>query len=112
MDDNTVIQAVRVVSEEIAIALEQYPDFPYKETFANGELRQELMAYVLRRLAVFSKDGDGTAQTLSPPKFPYRSLELRLRVEAYIHRGIQQLFSDKYAPIAPWFNPEIFPAVI
>jgi hypothetical protein len=107
MDDTRVIQAVRVVSEEIAIALEQYPDFPYKEAFANSEMRQELMAYVLRRLAVFSRDGDGTAQTLSPHKFPYRSLELRLRVEAHIHRGIQQLLCEK----AAWFIPSVHPEI-
>lgn len=112
MDDNTVIQAVRVVSEEIAIALDQYPNFPYKEAFANSEMRLELMAYVLRRLAVFSRDGDGTAQTLSPHKFPYRSLELRLRVEGHIHKGIQQLFREKAATIALSVHPEIFPVEI
>lgn len=108
MDEQIVIQAVRLVSEEIEIALEQYPDFPYKEAFANSEMRQELIAYVIRRLAIFSRDGDETRKTLYPPKFPYRSLELRLRIEAHIHRGIQQLFREKAAWLKLSIHPEVF----
>ncbi len=107
MDDTIVIQAVRVVSEEIEIALEQYPDFPYKEALANSEMRQELMAYVLRRLGVFYRDGDQTNRNLTPHKFPYRSLELRLRIEGHIHKGIQQLFCEKAAWLIPSVHPEI-----
>lgn len=108
MDRKIVSQVVRVVSEEIEIALEQYSDFPYKEAFANSEMREELIAYVLGRLAVFSRDGDETNKTLSPPKFPYRSLELRLRIEAHIHRGIQQIFREKAAWLTLSIHPEVF----
>ncbi len=91
------------------MALDQYPDFPYKDAFANCELREELIAYVLRRLAVFSRDEIETNKPLSPPKFPYRSLELRLRIEAHIHRGIQQLFREKAAWLTLSISPDIFP---
>jgi hypothetical protein len=108
MDIKIVSQVVRVVSEEIEIALEQYPDLPYKEAFANSEMREELIAYVLGRLAVFSRDGGETNKTRYSPKFPYRSLELRLRIEAHIHRGIQQLLREKAAPLILSIHPEVF----
>lgn len=99
---------VRVVSEEIETALEQYPDLPYREAFANSEMREQLIAYVIGRLAVFSRDGGETNKTRYSPKFPYRSLELRLRIEAHIHRGIQQLLREKAAPLILSIHPEGF----
>lgn len=80
-----------VVNEEIDNALELYPDNPYKMAFANPELRQKLVNYVASGLrAIYPALGNKHSLPVKT-RFPYRSLELRLHVENYVHWGIEHL---------------------
>lgn len=80
-----------VVNEEIENALELYPEEPYKRAFANPELRQKLVNYVMSGIQsihpVLTHKPSSSVRT----KFPYRSLELRLHIESYVHWGIEYL---------------------
>lgn len=82
-----------VINEEITNALELYPDEPYKQAFANPELRQKLVDYVMSGIQglypVFANQQGWPVKT----KFPYRSLELRLHIENYVHWGIEHLLA-------------------
>ncbi|AFZ17746.1 hypothetical protein [Allocoleopsis franciscana] len=84
---------ILVINEEIANALDLYPDDPYKQAFANPELRQKLVNYVMSGIQglypVLAHQQGWPVKT----KFPYRSLELRLHIENYVHWGIEHLLA-------------------
>lgn len=80
-----------VVNEEIENALELYPDEPYKRAFANPELRQKLVNYVMSGIQGIYPVHAKTPSLPARTKFPYRSLELRLHIESYVHWGIEYL---------------------
>lgn len=80
-----------IVNEEIENALELYPDEPYKKAFANPELRQKLINYVMGGIQSIHPIHSKLQSSLAKTNFPYRSLELRLQVENYVHWGIEYL---------------------
>lgn len=84
-----------VVNEEIENALDLYPDDSYREAFANPELRQKLVSYVMSGLqGIYPTLTTRQSQPVKT-KFPYRSLELRLQIESYVHWGIEYLLDGK-----------------
>lgn len=88
MSKRIVDLGLRLVNEEIDTALELYPDETYKEAFAIPELRQRLIDYVM---AGIPEAYICNPNTPNRAKFPYHSLELRLRVEQYVHWGIEYI---------------------
>jgi hypothetical protein len=93
-----------LIDEEIENALELYSDEFYKRILAIREFRHQLIVYVLERVESASVDLKGKQHLLSKTKFPYRSLELRLRIEQYIMEGIEQILqinSDALARYIP-----------
>jgi hypothetical protein len=91
MQTKVVNLGMEIVNEEIKQALELYPDEPYKKVFASPELRQKLISYVMNKIQEAYSDLENTPNRQAQPKFPYRSLELRLRIENYVHRGIERI---------------------
>jgi hypothetical protein len=89
-----------VVNEEIESALELYPEEPYKKAFANPELRQKLVYYVLSGIQGIYPVLVNKPSLPVKTKFPYRSLELRLHIENYVHWGIEYLL----APNLDWVD--------
>ncbi|HBL15169.1 MAG TPA: hypothetical protein DD379_28020 [Cyanobacteria bacterium UBA11162] len=82
---------LQLVNEEIDNALDIYPDDACKKAFANPELRQKLIDYVMGGIPeAYMYDEDAPKRAVKA-KFPYRSLELRLRVEKYVHWGIEYI---------------------
>ncbi|MEW6495264.1 MAG: hypothetical protein AB1589_22525 [Cyanobacteriota bacterium] len=84
-----------VVNEEIDNALDLYPDEPYKQAFANPELRQKLVDYVMSGIRGLYPVLENKSSLPVKIKFPYRSLELRLHIENYVHWGIEYLLEVK-----------------
>lgn len=82
-----------VVNEEIENALELYPDEPCKKAFANPELRQKLVNYVMSGIQGIYPILVNKPSFPAKNKFPYRSLELRLHIENYVHWGIEYLLA-------------------
>jgi hypothetical protein len=80
-----------LINEEIDNALELYPDEPYKKVFAIPELRQKLIDYVTKGIQEVYPVIQTTQNLPVKTKFPYRSLELRLHIENYVHWGIEYI---------------------
>ncbi len=80
-----------LINEEIDNALELYPDEPYKKVFAIPELRQKLIDYVTKGIQEVYPVIKTTQNLPVKTKFPYRSLELRLHIENYVHWGIEYI---------------------
>jgi hypothetical protein len=84
---------LQVVNEEIDHALAVYPDESGKKVFANLDFRQKLIDYVMGAIPETyfrSKDSLNRAVTI---RFPSNSLELRLRIEKYVHWGIEYILA-------------------
>lgn len=86
-----------VVNEEIENALDLYPEEPYKRAFANPELRQKLVNYVMNGIQGIYPALEHKSSLPAKPRFPYRSLELRLHIESYVHWGIEYLIDANLA---------------
>ncbi len=80
-----------LINEEIENALELYPDEPYKKIFSIPELRQQLFNYVMSKIQELYPVVKERHNLTLKPKFPYHSLELRLRIENYVHWGIKSI---------------------
>jgi hypothetical protein len=91
MQTKVVNLGMEIVNEEIEQALELYPDEPYKKAFASPELRQRLISYVMNKIQEAYSCVEKTPNRPEKLKFPYRSLELRLCIENYVHRGIDRI---------------------
>lgn len=89
-------EAMPVVLEEIENALEVYPDEACRKFFAAPEWHQKLTAYVLSRIPAVYTIRESLQIASRKPKFPLLSLELRLRLEKYIYRGIKQIFQSSF----------------
>ncbi|HBB34090.1 MAG TPA: hypothetical protein DDZ80_08030 [Cyanobacteria bacterium UBA8803] len=90
MSKTIVDLGLQLVNEEIDNALELYPDDACKKVFALPELRQKLVDYVMGGIPDAYLSGNVSNRPIKT-KFPYRSLELRLRVEEYVHWGIEYI---------------------
>lgn len=85
---------LQVIEEEIENALEHYSGNLYKTAFAIPELRQKLIFHVLRKFPGYCLVLEDTAKLLIKHQFSYRSLELRLQLENYIHQGMYQIIQE------------------
>lgn len=91
------------VISEIETVLDTYPYHPYQQAFANPELRQELITFVLKRLPSFHS---GTSEEQIPLaeseklsflnyKLPRNSFEQELQLQNLIHQGICSIIQEK-----------------
>ncbi|GAB4278389.1 MAG: hypothetical protein Fur0025_04930 [Oscillatoriaceae cyanobacterium] len=78
-----------VVTASIENILSNYPEEPYKKAFGKGNLRQELIAYVLSRVPnkyTIQEEGKNMAPVHSPI-----SWEVQVPIELMVYQGIQEL---------------------
>ena len=99
-----------VVNEEIENALELYPDERYKKAFANPELRQKLVDYVMSGIQSVHPVRAQRQNLPVKPKFPYHSLELRLHIENYVHWGIEYLLAVNSNWVSHLITQELEPS--
>jgi hypothetical protein len=96
--EKTVINiTLPAVTQEIERVLATYPDHPHQQAFANPELRQRLLAYVLTQIdCKFTVAEQGETPQINP-EILFPSAEDQLQIEDTIHQGIQRLLTDKDA---------------
>lgn len=88
---------------EIETVLDSYPEHPYQQAFANPELRQELVAYVLSRIKCSYSAVDEQQVPLCTYEFPGAYFEQQIQIENLIHQGICCILQEK----ADWVNCHI-----
>src|SRR3712207_6673886 len=82
------------VFQAIENVLEDYPEYPYQVAFSIKELRQKLVAHVMRHLPrSYSVMGDGK-EVKTNAKFPYRSKAERIRLDALIRGSILHILRE------------------
>ena len=84
---------LQVVNEEIDYALAVYPDESGKKVFANPDFRQKLIDYVMGSIPETYFPRKDSLNRAIKNKFPSNSLELRLRIEKYVHWGIEYILA-------------------
>ena len=75
--------------EAIESVLETYPHHPYQKAFSIEDLRQELIAYILNRVANIYIVEEPFQQAPVHSTSLYHSPEERWHLEAVIHQGIE-----------------------
>lgn len=96
---------LQLVNEEIENALAVYGDELYSGLFAQPDVRQRLVDYVMAAIPEVYTQANPTANGSVPTKIPYHSLELRLRVETYAHWGIEYILHTQ----SDWHPPSSLP---
>jgi hypothetical protein len=106
-----------MVVGEIEQIVETYPHHPYQQAFANPDIRQELIAYVLSQIHnvyVAVEEGHASANSETTPALA----ESETHLKSFIHGGIQQVLqshpelvgheipeeTDAYLPTSHWFG--------
>jgi hypothetical protein len=82
-----------IVLQEIENVLAEYPEYPYKATFAVEEFRQKLIAHVLSHIPNRFTVIDDSEE---PPKgnLFHHPISERLRLEDLIHGGILHIIQE------------------
>lgn len=86
----------KIVAEEIEDALALYSESSSQTVFAIPELREKLSTYVLSKILLPHRVLEAGKDFRIKPKFPYRSLELRLIIEEQVHQGIQAILTSDF----------------
>lgn len=90
MTKELINRSLPVVLSEIEQVLEQYPEHPHQQAFANPDLRQELVAYVLNHVqsvyvAVEVSEVPSDEAELGPASSD------RCAIHTFIHQGIHEI---------------------
>ncbi|AFY88969.1 MULTISPECIES: hypothetical protein [Chroococcidiopsis] len=88
---------------EVEAVLDNYPYYPHCQAFANPDLRQELIAYVLSRIPCAFSAVDDRDLTFLTYRLPGDRAEYRIQIENLIHQGICCVLQDK----ADWVSCHI-----
>lgn len=93
-----------VVNAEIEQILEIHYHLPYQHIFANLDLRQELVAYVLARTRnVHISVEQGEESRLNVETMPYLT-EAKLQIEAFIHQGLHHILQKYRSLVSHYFE--------
>ena len=103
---------------EIEQIVETYPHHPYQQAFANPDIRQELVAFVLTQIHnVYVAVEDREPVSANSETTPALT-ESETHLKSFIHEGIQQVLqahpelvshaipeeTDEYLPTSHWFG--------
>lgn len=80
-----------LVSEEIENILQSYPEYPHQHIFANPDLRQELIAYVLSHIPNSYATIEESEEISINRTFTFIPSEQQLNLEKWIHLGIDDV---------------------
>lgn len=111
MSKTIVNLAIPIVTEEIERILESYPHHPYQQAFANPDMRQALVAYVLcRHPSLYAAVDEGPAQEecLNPDAL-HGSLEQPQHLEDTIRAGIEQILTEQSEQLEHQIPEEVEP---
>jgi hypothetical protein len=93
MSKTIVNLTLPVVIEEIETVLENYPYYPYQQAFANPDLRQKLIAYILSRTSNFYTVIEEGEQLINPQHI-LCDLDKRSQIETTVAQGIQDILQQ------------------
>lgn len=88
---------------EIETVLDNYPYHPYQQAFANPDLRQELIAYVLSHIPCTYTISEENPSVLLTYQFRNCRLEPNIQLENFIHQGICSVLQEK----TDWVNSHV-----
>ena len=97
-----------VVTRAIEEVLETYPHHPYQQAFANPDIRQALIAYVLNRVSGYYVLVDKEKQQQLYSDLLKRCLEQTSHLEKTIHQGIVAVLRE-YAQVIGQIPEEVDP---
>lgn len=104
---------IPVVLKKLENILTTYPDHPYQEAFANPDVRQMLIAYVLSRIPnqYITLDEEAKPELLCSDSL-CRSLEATSHIESVIHKGIEKVLCEQVENIHRYIPDVIDPALV
>jgi len=85
----------QMVIEEMENAIALYPDYLSQRIFGTSELRQKIITDVINQVWPPDFGVKFQEKCSVKRKSPYRSLELRLKIEAIVHQSIQTIFKSE-----------------
>lgn len=108
MSKTIVNLTIPLVVEEVERILETYPHHPYQQAFANPDLRQALIAYVLCRHSnqYITVDEEQQEECLNSQSL-HLSFEDSDRLENTIHEGIADVLQNHTEDIEHQIPEEI-----
>lgn len=86
----------RIVIEEIENALALYPDSLSETLWDVPELRDKIMTYVVSQSSLPYLRLEHHRKFPIKRKFPYHSLELRLKIEAMVYQAIEAILKSEF----------------
>jgi hypothetical protein len=91
MNKQVINVTLSVVIEEIEHILATYPAYPYQHAFSAPSLRENLIAYVLKRVPNQHVVVEETQSSSNPTLLPCYSTQRLLDIEHWIHLGIRDV---------------------
>ncbi|MBW4645612.1 MAG: late competence development ComFB family protein [Goleter apudmare HA4340-LM2] len=85
----------KIVVQEIEMILETYPLHPYQEAYANADLRQSLIAYILTRVPNNYISVDPEEQILISADYLHQYVGQISQMEAIIRQGIEAILNEQ-----------------
>ncbi|MCC5636377.1 hypothetical protein LC593_11000 [Nostoc sp. CHAB 5844] len=95
MTKTLVNLTISVVVKKLENILETYPHHPYQEVYANPDIRQILIAYILSRIPNQYITVDEEKPEFICSDSLLRSLERTLHIETIIHQGIEEVLREQ-----------------
>lgn len=102
MSKTVVNLTLPVINQEIGKVLDTYPDHPYQQAFANSELKQRLIAYVLSQVDCKFTVTNGEEPEISPETL-FPSAADQLHIKQIIQQGVERLLNEE----SDWVNQHI-----
>lgn len=94
MSKTVVNLTLPVINQEIEKVLDTYPDHPYQQAFANPDLRQRLIAYVLSQVDCKFTVTNGEEPEISPETL-FPSSSDQTHVKQIIQQGVERLITEE-----------------
>ncbi|MBE9206623.1 late competence development ComFB family protein [Nostoc sp. LEGE 06077] len=104
---------ISLVVQELESILETYPHHPYQEAFANPDIKQTLIAYILSRIPnqyITVDEAEKAEFTCSESL--RRSLESTLQIESIIRQGIEKVLCEQVEDVHRYIPETVDPTLV
>jgi hypothetical protein len=112
MTKTLVNLTISVVVKKLENILETYPHRPYQEAYANPDIRQTLIAYILSRIPNQYITVDEENPELICSDSLLRSLERTLHIESIIHQGIEKVLHEQVEDFHRYIPEAVDPSLV
>jgi hypothetical protein len=104
---------ITLVLKHLENILETYPHHPYQEAFANPDIRQTLIAYILSRIPnQYITLDQAEKPELFCSESLYRSLETTSHIESIIHEGIEKVLHEQVENVHRYIPEAVDPGLV